>query len=92
MKRFLNYLFNGPWALTFLLMGLFAWGLGATSANLFQLLDANLRYLTSYGWMAVEEGGGRQLAELVGLGYLSLGFYLLFKGCLQGLLGRFGKH
>jgi hypothetical protein len=92
MKRFLTFLFNGPWPLTFLLMGLFAWGLGVTSANLFQMLNANIRFLTAYGTMALEHGGARQLIELIGMGYLSLGFYVLFKGCLQGLLGRFGKH
>ncbi len=92
MKRMLNFIFNGPWPVTFLLMGLFAWGLGVTSTNLYMMLNANVRYLTSYGWMAVAEGGGLQLAELLGLGYLSLLFYVLFKGCLQGLLGRFGKH
>jgi hypothetical protein len=92
MKRLLNYVFNGPWLLTFFLMGIFAWGLGVTSANLFQMLNANIRYITAYGTMALENGGARQLIELIGLGYLSLVFYVLFKGCLQGLLGRFGKH
>jgi hypothetical protein len=89
MKRLLNYVFNGPWLLTFFLMGIFAWGLGVTSANLFQMLSANIHYITAYGTIALENGGARQL---IGLGYLSLVFYVLFKGCLQGLLGRFGKH
>jgi len=92
MKRLLEYIFNGPWLLTFFLMGLFAWGLGVTSANLIMRLGANVDYITSYGVMAFEDGGALRLAGWIGLGYLSLAFYVMFKGCLQGLLGRFGSH
>ena len=38
------------------------------------------------------EGGLRQLVELVGYGYLSLSFYILFKGCLYGILHRVTPH
>jgi hypothetical protein len=30
--------------------------------------------------------------ELVLYGYLSVAFYILFKGCLYGVLGHFMKH
>ena len=46
----------------------------------------------SYGVMAAVDGATVQLLELIVFGYLSLGFYILFKGCLNGVLGRYGKH
>jgi hypothetical protein len=42
--------------------------------------------------MAALDGAALQLVELIVLGYLSLAFYILFKGCLYGLLGHFMKH
>jgi hypothetical protein len=92
MKRALNWIFNGPWWSTFFLMGLFAWALGVSSYNLMTQLSANFRYIATFGWMAAMEGGLMQFGQLALLGYLSLTFYVLFKGCLQGLLGRFGRH
>jgi hypothetical protein len=56
------------------------------------LFVANLGFISQYGVMALREGGLRQLAELVAYGYLSIGFYILFKGCLYGVLGHFMKH
>jgi hypothetical protein len=85
-------LFNGPMWRAFLMMGVFG-GLSAiTSYNLVVLFVANLGFISQYGVMALREGGLVQLAELVVYGYLSIGFYILFKGCLYGLLGRFLKH
>ena len=42
--------------------------------------------------MALKDGGLLQLAELIGCGYVSIAFYVLFKGCLYGVLGHFVKH
>ena len=92
MRRFLIDLFNGPIWRTFLAMGVFG-GLSAiASYNLVVLFVANLGFISQYGVMALREGGLRQLAELVAYGYLSIGFYILFKGCLYGVLGHFVKH
>jgi hypothetical protein len=38
--------------------------------------------------MAAMDGGLLQLAELIAGGYLALAFYVVFKGCLDGLLTR----
>jgi hypothetical protein len=42
--------------------------------------------------MALKDGGLLQLVELIVTGYLSIAFYVLFKGCLYGVLGHFLKH
>ena len=38
--------------------------------------------------MAALDGGLLQLVELIAWGYLALAFYVVFKGCLDGLLHR----
>jgi hypothetical protein len=38
--------------------------------------------------MAAFDGGTLQLIELAAWGYLALAFYVVFKGCLDGLLTR----
>jgi hypothetical protein len=92
MQRIVSEIFNGPIWRTFLLMGVFA-GLSAiTSYNLLLLFVANFSFVSQYGVMALREGGLLQLVELIFYGYLSIGFYILFKGCLYGVLGHFGKH
>lgn len=92
MNRFLNRLFNGAWPVTFFAMGAFGALFALTSANLAIQLGANIGFIRETGWWGVMEGGGLQILELVLLSYLSLAFYVLFKGCLYGLLGRFQKH
>ena len=56
------------------------------------LFTANFQFIATYGLMAARDGGALQLLQLVVFGYLSLAFYILFKGCLYGLLGHFMKH
>jgi hypothetical protein len=84
----LHRLFHGPPWLTFLVMGLAAGGLALCSFNLLFLFQANLGLLWTYGAMAAFDGGVLQLVELAGWGYLALAFYVVFEGCLDGLLGR----
>jgi hypothetical protein len=92
MQRFFYDMFNGPIWRAFLLMGLFA-GLSAiASYNLVVLFVANLGFVSKYGVMALKDGGLLQLMELVVYGYAGIAFYLLFKGCLYGILGHFLKH
>ena len=85
-------MFNGPIWRAFLLMGLFGGLSAVTSYNLVLLFIANLGFISQYGVMALREGGLLQLIELIAYGYLSIAFYILFKGCLYGVLGHFQKH
>ena len=92
MHRIFDRMFNGPIWRAFLLMGVFA-GLSAISSyNLLVLFVANFSFVSQYGVMALKDGGLIQLAGLIFYGYLSIGFYVLFKGCLYGILGHFMKH
>lgn len=88
LLRLLNRLFHGPAWLTFLAMGVAAGGFALCSYNLFELFRANLGLLVTYGAMAVFDGGLLQFVELAAWGYLALAFYVVFKGCLDGLLHR----
>jgi hypothetical protein len=92
MQRFLTDMFNGPIWRAFLLMGVFG-GLSAiTSYDLILLFAANFSFVSQYGVMALKDGGLLQLAQLIVYGYVSIAFYILFKGCLYGVLGHFVKH
>ena len=88
MTRLLYRLFHGPAWLTFPAMGLAAGAVALCSFNLFELFRANFRLLTTYGLMAALDGGALQLVELAFWGYLGLACYVIFKGCLDGLLTR----
>jgi hypothetical protein len=88
LLRLLNRLFHGPAWLTFFVMGLAVGGFALCSFNLFELFHANLRLIATYGAMAAFDGGLLQLLELAGWGYLALALFVLFKGCLDGLLHR----
>ncbi|MBL8446648.1 MAG: hypothetical protein JNJ44_04455 [Zoogloeaceae bacterium] len=68
------------WGL-FFLCGLFFMLFGLASYNLFALVKANFSLLVEYGWMAAQDGGLQQFFELLGLSYLSLLFWVLFKYC-----------
>jgi hypothetical protein len=86
--KLLNRLFHGPAWLAFLVMGLAAGGFALCSLNLLSLFQANLNLIATYGAMAAFDGGLVQFLELTGWGYLALAFYVVFKGCLDGLLHR----
>lgn len=92
MTRLLDRVFNGPWPLTLLMMGVFGGLFALSSANIAMLLNANIDYILESGAAGMMEGGTAQFLELAATGYVSLVFYVLFKGCLYGLLGRFQKH
>lgn len=92
MGKFFHGMFNGPAWRAFLLMGVFGGLFAVTSYNLLMLFSANLRFISTNGVMALMEGGLLQLIELIFYGYLSLAFYILFKGCLYGLLGKVTDH
>jgi hypothetical protein len=88
LAKILSYLFYGPAWLTFLVMGVAAGGFAVCTFNLFELFSANFKLIAGYGWMAVVDGGLLQLFELIVWGYLGTACYVLFKGCLHGLLER----
>ena len=56
--------------------------------DLFEVFRANFRLISTYGLMAIFDGGLLQFVELSFWGYLGLVCYLVFKGCLDGLLSR----
>jgi hypothetical protein len=73
---------------TFVLMGLSFFAFGALSLNLIYLLKSNIELFLDYGTMALADGALQQALELLGYGYLSLAFYLLFKACEHILVNR----
>jgi hypothetical protein len=76
------------WLTTFLLMGLFS-ALGAlASVNIFVLLEANVRFLSQQGLMAVMEGALIQLGQLMLSGFFALAMYLGFKACERVLVEK----
>ena len=88
LLKLLNRLFHGPAWLTFIVMGLATGAFGLCSYNLFELFHANFQLLETYGLMAAFDGGLVQLLKLAIWGYLGLACYVVFKGCLDGLLMR----
>ena len=78
--QLIDVLWKRRW-LTFLLMGLFFLLFGAMTVNIFVLLKANIDLYLDYGTMVIADGALLQLAELIGYGYLSMLFYVLFKAC-----------
>ena len=81
MKRWFHRLvLSRRWA-TFIVLGLSFVAFGAGSLNLFFVLKANINLLLEYGWMAVIDGGGQQLVELLITGYASMAAYVIFKAC-----------
>jgi len=91
LLKLLNRLFHGPPWLTFLFMGIAAGGFALCSFNLLFLFQANINLITTYGAMAAFDGGVLQFVELTAWGYLALACYVMFEGCLDGLLLRIHK-
>ena len=86
-QRWLEFLYRRPW-LTFVLMGLAFLLFGFYSVNLFFLLKANIELILEYGMMAIADGAGQQLAELLFAAYLSMLFFLIMKVCERILVQR----
>jgi len=88
LLKLLSRLCHGPPWLIFLLMGVFAGGFALCSFNLIYLFQANINLITAYGAMAAFGGGILQFVELTAWGFVALGCYVMFEGCLDGLLRR----
>ena len=91
IAKFLAYLFHGPAWLTFLVMGAAGGGVAVCTFHLYETFSANFELLTTYGVMGLVDGGLRQLLELILWGYAGMACYLVFKGCVDGLLYRVPK-
>ena len=78
--------------LTFLVMGLAFFLFGILSLNLIYLFKVNIDLFWEHGIMVIADGALRQLLELIGYGYLSLAFFLLFKACEHALVDRLTAH
>jgi hypothetical protein len=88
MLRRLEPILTFHWLATLGLMGLFALGAGVVSLNMFAMLRANFRLITTHGAMALMDGAFAQLLELAIYGYLAVIFYVLFKSCERVLVQR----
>ena len=84
----LSFLFHGPAVLSFLVMGAAAGGFAVCTYGLFETFSANYKLVASQGLMAVFDGGLLQFLQLAVWGYAGVACYLVFKGCLYGLLER----
>jgi hypothetical protein len=73
---------------TFGVMGVSFAGFSLLTLNVFHLLSANLDYIARDSLMALMEGAGLQLAELIASLAVALAFYLLFKACERILVDR----
>jgi hypothetical protein len=86
MKRwFHRIVLSRPW-LTFLVMGLAFFAFGAGTYNIVMLFNANVDFISRYGWQALMDGAARQFIELVVTGYLSMAAYIVFKACEHRLV------
>jgi hypothetical protein len=76
------------WLTTFLLMGVFSFLGALASVNIFVMLEANVRFLSAQGAMAVMEGALVQLGQLLASGLFALAMYIGFKACERVLVEK----
>jgi len=80
-----NFFFKRP-VLTFLVLMGSGLAFGAMTLNIFRLVAANWKFITTYGLMALHEGALQQALEIILTGMLSMMVYLVFKFCERILL------
>ena len=83
-RHFQRVVLARPW-LTFVVMGLAFFCFGMVSLNLLHLLRANAALILDNGVMALADGGGLQLVELVVNGYIAMLAYVILKTCEHAL-------
>jgi hypothetical protein len=83
-RHFQRVVLTRPW-LTFVVMGLAFFCFGMVSLNLLHLLRANAELILDNGLMALADGGGLQLVELVVNGYIAMLAYVVLKTCEHAL-------
>ena len=64
LAKWLSVVFYGPAWLTFLVMGAALGGSALSTYNLYKLFSANFALISTYGVMALVDGGLRQIVEL----------------------------
>lgn len=74
--------------LTFVLTGAFFLLSGITSVNLYVMLTANIGLFRMYGSQAIDDGAVWQLAEILGMGFLSVALFVLFVVCERVFVDR----
>ncbi|MDI9846984.1 hypothetical protein QM467_02790 [Rhodoblastus sp. 17X3] len=88
MRKAFQRILTFHWLTTFLLMGVFSFLGALASVNIFVMLDANVRFLSAHGAMAVMEGALTQLGQLLASGLFALAMYLGFKACERVLVEK----
>ncbi|MCB1755455.1 MAG: hypothetical protein KDJ38_08025 [Gammaproteobacteria bacterium] len=76
--RFSEFLYKHP-LLTFMLMVVSGLTVGTLTVNIFYVLSQNWEFISRHGLMALREGAGLQLLELVFTGTVSMFVFILFK-------------
>ena len=80
-----NLLYKRPFITFLVLMGS-GLAFGAMTLNIFRLVVANWKFITTYGVMALHEGALQQALEIIVTGMLSMVIYLIFKFCERVLI------
>ena len=80
-----NFLYKHP-ITTFILLMASGLAFGAMTLNIFRLVAANWKFVTSYGFTALNDGALQQAFELLLTGMLSMVVYLIFKFCERILI------
>ncbi|MDR7269986.1 hypothetical protein J2X20_002644 [Pelomonas saccharophila] len=66
-------------------------GFGLLTLDLVRLVSANAALLSDYGWQALQDGGLRQLLELLVSALAAMAAWLLFKVCETVLVQSWTK-
>ncbi len=82
-----KFLYKHP-SIAFILLMASGLAFGAMTLNIFRLVAANWKFITTYGLMALKDGGLEQAFELMMTGMLSMIVYLIFKFCENILIER----
>ena len=61
-------------------------GFGLLTLDLVRMVQANATFIAEYGWQALQDGGLRQLLELLASSAGAMAAWLLFKVCETLLL------
>jgi len=80
-----------PVILILLIAGILIIIFAYATLNLFQTAMANVRFLREFGWLAVQEGGLIQLAQILMNGIIAMLSYIGFKLCESELVQRYQK-
>ncbi len=83
-RHFQRVVLARPW-LTFVVLGLAFFCFGMVSLNLLHLLRSNAELILDNGAMALADGGGMQLIQLVANGYIAMLAYVVMKTCEHAL-------